>query len=224
MRKFLISVLTLLSLPACVTASPVNLGDYKTQLRHYEQSGDYMRDVAALDRRALDYILMRAPQVRRPAIVLDIDETSLSNWPELDANDFAFLLGGPCDDLPKGPCGIKAWDDSMRAEAVGPTLALYRAARAHHIAVFFITGRDESLRAATARNLKRVGYEDWTGLVLRPLGSKTPSAADYKAPARAKIEAQGYTIIATIGDQPSDLAGSHAERGFLVPNPFYRIP
>jgi len=49
-------------------------------------------------------------------------------------------------------------------------------------------------------------------------------AADYKAAERAKIEAQGYTIIANVGDQPSDLAGGHALRGFLLPNPFYRIP
>ena len=34
----------------------------------------------------------------------------------------------------------------------------------------------------------------------------------------------GYTIVANMGDQPSDLAGGHAERAFLLPNPFYRIP
>jgi len=27
-----------------------------------------------------------------------------------------------------------------------------------------------------------------------------------------------------MGDQPSDLAGGHAERSYLLPNPFYRIP
>jgi hypothetical protein len=29
-----------------------------------------------------------------------------------------------------------------------------------------------------------------------------------------------YTIIANIGDQPSDLAGGFAERVFLLPDPF----
>ena len=42
--------------------------------------------------------------------------------------------------------------------------------------------------------------------------------------ARAKIAAQGFTIIANVGDQPSDLAGGCVERAFLLPNPFYRIP
>jgi hypothetical protein len=41
---------------------------------------------------------------------------------------------------------------------------------------------------------------------------------------RERIEKDGYTIIANAGDQPSDLAGGHAEMTFLLPNPFYRIP
>jgi hypothetical protein len=57
-----------------------------------------------------------------------------------------------------------------------------------------------------------------------PEGMHYPSAADFKAPVRAAIEAAGYTIIANMGDQPSDLAGDHAEKAFLLPNPFYRIP
>ena len=43
-------------------------------------------------------------------------------------------------------------------------------------------------------------------------------------PQRAQIEQQGYTIIANLGDQPSDLAGGYAERTYQLPNPFCRIP
>jgi hypothetical protein len=57
-----------------------------------------------------------------------------------------------------------------------------------------------------------------------PEGTHYPSAASFKAPVRAAIEGTGYTIIANVGDQPSDLAGGHAEKTFLLPNPFYRIP
>ena len=38
------------------------------------------------------------------------------------------------------------------------------------------------------------------------------------------IEAEGYTIIANIGDQPSDLDRGFSEQTYLLPNPFYRIP
>lgn len=103
-------------------------------------------------------------------------------------------------------------------------MALFNSARTSGVAVFFITGRYEPERAATARNLRAVGYRGWAELMMRPNDTSKWSVARYKAMERAKIEAQGYTIIANVGDQPSDLEGGHAERGFLLPDPFYRIP
>jgi acid phosphatase len=34
----------------------------------------------------------------------------------------------------------------------------------------------------------------------------------------------GYTIVENMGDQPSDLLGGHAEKKYLLPDPFYRVP
>jgi HAD superfamily, subfamily IIIB (Acid phosphatase) len=204
-------------------AMPANLGDLKQEIAQYKRSGGYDRDVAAVLRNAEAYAVRRAPLVRKPAIVLDIDETSLSNWPQIQANDYGRFTDGPCN-LPAGPCGSASWIASAQAEAIAPTLSLFRAAKEKGVSVFFITGRSETAREATEINLRKAGYDGWTALIMRPAGTSTPSAADYKAPKRAKIAAQGYTIIANVGDQPSDLAGGNAERTFLVPNPFYRIP
>lgn len=206
------------------TSQPPNLGDLKQQILEYKRSGGYERDLAAVAAAAQEHVEKRAGEVQKPALVLDIDETSLSNWPEIAANDFGYIPGGPCRRLPAGPCGLSSWERSGRAKAIAPTLKLYNAAKQKGVSVFFITGRREGERAATAANLRRAGYRDWAGLILRPAGSKTTSAADYKSAERAKIEGRGYTIIANVGDQPSDLAGGHAERTFLLPDPFYRIP
>jgi HAD superfamily, subfamily IIIB (Acid phosphatase) len=208
---------------SAAASMPRNLGDLKQEITEYKRSGGYDRDVEAVLGNAQAYVMRRAPLVRKPAIVLDIDETSLSNWPEIQANDYGRFTNGPCN-LPAGPCGSASWVGSAQAEPILPTLALFRAAKTKGVSVFFITGRSETAREATESNLHKAGYDGWSALIMRPAGTSTPSASDYKAPERVKIAIQGFTIIANIGDQPSDLAGGNAERTYLVPNPFYRIP
>ena len=39
-----------------------------------------------------------------------------------------------------------------------------------------------------------------------------------------EIAERGYTIIFSMGDQDSDLAGGYAERTFKLPNPVYYLP
>jgi acid phosphatase len=110
------------------------------------------------------------------------------------------------------------------ADVIAPTLEVFRTSRARGIDVFFITGRREANRRGVESNLRAVGYDDFKSVAMRPNDLHNKSAADFKAPERAKIAAAGYTIIANVGDQPSDLAGGYAERTFLIPNPYYRIP
>jgi len=93
-----------------------------------------------------------------------------------------------------------------------------------NVTVFFITGRPEDQRRATEQNLAAVGYVGFEKLYAVPNGAKFSSVTDFKAPIRAEIEQAGFTIIANMGDQPSDLFGGHAEKMFLLPNPFYRVP
>ncbi|TDR92904.1 HAD family acid phosphatase [Enterovirga rhinocerotis] len=203
---------------------PPNVGDAKRAATEYYQSGRYQTALAGVAAEAQAWIGERARQVDRPAVVFDIDDTALSNWEVIQADDFGRVFGGPCEKLPEGPCGWVSWDLLARSPAIPATLSLYRFARTQGAAVFFITGRDETQRAATERNLKAAGYDDYVRLDMVPVGAHFPKAAAYKAPLRAAIEAAGYRIIANVGDQPSDLEGGHAERAFLLPNPFYRIP
>ena len=212
---------------ARIVAPPPNLDALKQQLLTYKTSGDYERGVAAVAAQAQAYIEAHAAGAVKPALVLDIDETALSNWPRIIADDFGYIPSGACNRLPRGPCGSIAWEMMAKAPAIEPTLELFKAARGRKVAVFFITGRPERERAATTRNLRRAGYGGWTQLIMKPDGLRLKSAVDFKAPQRAKIAARGYTIIANMGDQPSDLAGGHPDdpaAQFLLPNPFYRIP
>ena len=205
------------------TSAPMNLTALKEQLRAYHDTGAYERDIGVVAAAARAWIVQRAPQVSRPAVVFDVDETVLSNWTRTLANDYGYFTEGPCTLRPGEPCGAHAYEDAAMGAPIAPMLATYQAARAAGVTVFFITGRREQRRAGTERNLREAGFSEWGEVVLRPATGPSTPAADYKAPQRARIEAMGYTIIANMGDQQSDLDGGHAERTFLVPNPYYAI-
>jgi predicted secreted acid phosphatase len=207
-----------------ISSQPANVGDAKISALAYHDSGQYDRDLATIAAQAEQWLASRAQATRQPALILDIDETALSNWEIIKLDDFGRPIEGSCAPALDAPCGWAAWDQLGRDPAINPTLRVFRRARALKVTVFFITGRPESQRAATARNLVAAGYGGYAKLYMVPNGAHFASAADFKTPIRAKIEQAGYTIVANMGDQPSDLKGGHAEKKFLLPDPFYRVP
>jgi acid phosphatase len=217
----------LLSITTLVTgcaSQRVGTSIYQTQERidRYISSGQYDADFARVVHSAETYLEGRAKVAKRPAIVLDIDETSLSNWPAYKVNGWARITNGECD-IEKGPCGLRAWQASGRSLALKPTLELDKRAKALGVAVFFISARPPEMRAATEKNLRDQGYE-FDEVIVLPSSANFPSAADFKAPERKKIADRGYTILFTMGDQQSDLRGGYAERTFKLPNPVYFLP
>jgi acid phosphatase len=220
-RNFCAAFAASLCTLACATAAP-DLVRARRDVAQYVESGRYEADIARVTASATAWIEERARGGGKLALVVDIDETALSDLEALRANDFSFLVEGPCDELPKGPCGIRAYNRKGQNPPIKPTLQLARRARELGLAVFFITGRGEVSREATEKNLRAAGYE-WTALAMKSAAAPK-AAADFKPPERRKIEEQGYRIVANIGDQESDLAGGYAERTFKLPNPFYFIP
>ena len=216
-------------MPSEESSQPANVGEAKLAAIEYYESGAYFIDLAAVTDVAIEYLEAGVPAesfdaAAKPAIVFDVDDTLLSTWEVIRADDFGRVIPGDCVSLPAGPCGWREWDLQARAPALAPSLELYERAQELGITIFLITGRDEGQRDATQRNLEAIGYTGWAALIMTQPGAHYDSAADYKAPHREAIEAMGYTIVANVGDQPSDLAGGYALRTFQLPNPFYRIP
>jgi HAD superfamily, subfamily IIIB (Acid phosphatase) len=217
-------------LPLVGAGGTVGAGDYGPALRNYHDSGAYADDLQAVDQKAEAVLGSRLaardrnPHCTKPApakhgkcpplaMVLDIDETSLSNYANLAQTNFTNAVG-------QLAIGVVTASDPP----IQPTLDLYNFAKSHGVAVFFITGRPATIplvRTQTEANLHSAGYQDWDGLILNP----TPggSAIPYKSGERAKIEQQGYDIAVNVGDQESDLRGGHADQAFKLPNPFYFI-
>jgi acid phosphatase len=223
-------------LPYLGSATSYNAGDLKAALRGYHDSGIYAAQLAQIDALATKWLKAEladrkiaarkhASRARtkarklhgrnwwkgKPAIVLDIDETSLSNWTAIAGDGFVY-----------GPLS-QAEATNQTGVAIKPTLDLYELAQSKGVAAFFITGRGEAQRAVTTTNLDREGYTHPTELVLKPAGY-TGTTDAYKSGARASIERRGYHIVENIGDQYSDLSYGHADLGFKLPNPFYYLP
>jgi hypothetical protein len=175
----------------------------------YHDSGEWSDDISRVIRRARRHLSAHLSE-KRPAIVLDVDDTSLSSYRCLKKVDFK-RSQSDC----AGPGNMPA---------IGQTRSLYRYARRHHVTVFFITGRRESIRATTIANLHRAGYAGRLHVRLRPNRERPGTHDGWKARTRAAIVDRGYRIIANVGDQRSDLDGGSALRTFKLPNPMYVIP
>jgi acid phosphatase len=197
-----------------------NLDAFKDQLRQYHECtckcGCYGQDLNLQAGRAVAFLRRRAahgPKERKLAVVLDIDETTLSNYPEMLKNDFEFSQKAFDD-----------WVDSASAQAIPGTLNIYNEAKRLGVTVFFLTGRAETQRDATERNLREQGFDHWQELIMRSPGQSSLNAIVYKPAARAEIVKQGYRIVLNVGDQWSDLRGkAEAEYSVKYPNPYYFI-
>ncbi len=217
----MILALIALALAGCATA-PVtqesfNLSTAKAEVIAYAESGRYEQDIATVAREARLWLAERVQKRaagERLAVVFDLDETLLSNYRHMKDQDFGYVS--------------YVWNDWVaRAEApvIAPVKAVYDDARRLGLAIFFVTGRQEPRdRPGTEENLRREGLGVYERLLLTSNEGARLTTARRKAASRAAIEAEGYRIIANVGDQQSDLDGGHSERRFKLPNPFYLSP
>jgi HAD superfamily, subfamily IIIB (Acid phosphatase) len=239
-------------LPYLGSSSSYNAGDWENTLKQYHDSGVYEQQLAKVDAVAERWISKVAKgkawghfklthkghsvkvvhtskaskgkgkghdkakthgHAKKTAIVFDIDETALSNYSAIVADNFTFGTNS------------RAETTNETGTAIKPTLDLFNLAKSKGIALFFVTGRGETPdnRSHTEHNLQREGFTGYKQLFLKPAGF-TGTTTDYKSGAREQIEQQGYRIIASVGDQYSDLAGGHEAAAFKLPNPFYFLP
>ncbi|CAL9517468.1 HAD family acid phosphatase [Streptomyces sp. enrichment culture] len=152
----------------------------------------WQRDCQAVMDQALPYLKQRIANTRpgeKQAIVFDIDNTTLET-------DFGFSYPQPAN---------------------GPVLEVAEYAQERGVALFFVTARPGIIYAPTEWNLEHRGYEV-SGLHVRGFFDLFKNVADYKTAQRVAIENKGYTIIANIGNTPTDLSGGHAEKTFKLPD------
>jgi predicted secreted acid phosphatase len=221
MKKIIIALILFLIFPFLVFAKePANLTILKKEVINYYESKEYDQDVQKVVDRAKkdidEFLQKHKDSNQRFAAVFDIDDTSLVTFDGAKTRDFGAFLDK-----------IKAEEIRAKLPANKPVLELYNYLLAKNIKIFFITGRANSLRAPTIRNLTRQGYANWAGILMRPDNydrQKYPTSSAFKSAARENLTKLGYQIIIDIGDQESDLSGGFADHTYKLPNPMYFLP
>ena len=190
--------------------------------------GNYAHEVEGIAANAQHFLAhQHSKGSAKPALVFDVDDTTLNTYNYEIFSSFAF-----------NPATNADFVNNERFPAVFGMPGLVNWAGSHGYTVFFITGRPEAQRPGTEGNLAKVGYTvplDVDHLYLKfPAGSPpsylhcaavtTCTTIEYKSGTRAHIESLGYRIVADFGDQFSDLEGGFAGKTFKLPNPMYFLP
>jgi predicted secreted acid phosphatase len=195
-----------------------NYDNEKSKPINYHDSGKYYQDISSVIREATYYLQFRLTQnarahhTRKLAIVMDIDETALSNYQKLAKNNFK--ITGKI---------LQRIEAHGNDPAIPHTLALYSYAKDHGIAIFFITGRPRALVNETTNNLMNAGYQHWEHISFNSSNQPEKSSVSYRSKERKKIVEKGYDIIMNIGNSHASLSGGYFDMAFKLPNPFYTI-
>lgn len=138
----------------------------------------------------LDQELMARPAgIRKPAVVVDIDETVLDNSPF----EARCIIDGT-----NYPVGWTEWVSEASADAIPGAVEFLNYAASKGVEVFYISNRKEKEKAATLQNLmnQRFPMVDSAHLLLR-------STATNKEERRQKV-LQRFDIVLLAGDNLND--------------------
>jgi predicted secreted acid phosphatase len=217
MKIGLLVVLALLVLAIPAYAATVPTGKSAAEINDFYDSGAWNRAVKKQASKAKAYLVKRTHgkhKAKKPALVLDIDETSLDNYPCFERRG-----GIPYSGAVNAACVVE-----YKAPAIKPVRSLFKLAQKLKVAVFFITGRPEQIRAGSLVNLRAAGYTGKYELHMKPADDTSDSAVPAKRASRKAIQRRGFKIIANVGDQRSDLQGGYSERTYKLPNLIYLTP
>jgi predicted secreted acid phosphatase len=228
-----------------------NLDVLRQQLRNYygdpwgtgvaAGDGNYAAEVGLVVAAGRQWLTSQHQTVGTPAIVLDVDDTLLLNWGYQVFSNWAY-----------NSTSYATFVTEQWFPAVFGMVDLVRAAERAGYAIFYLTGRQSAAEAATLGNLTSDGigidagypapttlptgedglfthppvaeYPDYLAAACSGDADGTCTTIHYKSATRAHLAAHGYHIVASFGDQHSDLEGGYADRTFKLPNPNYLIP
>ena len=131
---------------------------------------------------------------KKPAIILDVDETVLDNS--------AFNARNVARGIDYSSEAWNAWCNEEKADVIPGSLEFVLAAQGLGVEVFFITNRRDEVKAATINNLKRLGFPADEDNVLT---QNSKDNRDGRKKTRRAMVAKDHRIVLLIGDNMSDM-------------------
>lgn len=166
---------------------------------------------------------------KRPAVILDVDETVLDN----SAYNARQILQGTGYSTESW----NAWVREMKATAVPGALTFVKHANERGVRVFFVTNRRDVVKEATILNLRALGFEANEHNVLT---RNDDEGRPRNKVARRAMVAENHRIVLLIGDNMGDFCAGMdtndgalrneiaaekerlvGERWIVLPNPIY---
>ncbi len=191
--------------------SLLNLDVAKNQVKNYYESGQYNRHIDSILKKAeVEIESVELPS--NPVVIFDVDDTALSSYDYTKSLGFGFTWRS----------WIK-WMKGKKSKAIKPVENFYYFLKKRKIRIIFLTGRDSSLSEATRENLIEQGYLSFDSLICRGQAYKGEPASKFKEEIRTKLVKKGFGILASIGDQKSDLQGADTGIKIKLPNFLYII-
>ncbi len=131
---------------------------------------------------------------KKPAIILDVDETVLDNS--------AFNARNVARGIDYSSEAWNAWCNEEKADVIPGSLEFVLAAQGLGVEVFFITNRRDEVKPATINNLKRLGFPADEDHVLT---QNSKDNRDGRKKTRRAMVAKDHRIVLLIGDNMSDM-------------------
>jgi acid phosphatase len=206
LQILLISVI----LSSCASVPP-NLQLVKKEIVKYYESGEYSENLKEIISKAENEI-NKLDLNSKSAVVFDVDETSLSNYESIKKIYFGY--------------DEKMWNDwieEAKAPAIPEVKEFYDFLVLKNVKIIFLSSRKGSQYDVTFNNLKNAGYITFDTLILKVKSGSNLTSQEFKSNKREELSKNGYDIIATIGDQQSDLEGKFHGLQIKLPNYIYII-
>jgi acid phosphatase len=140
--------------------------------------------------------VVRPAADRKPAIIVDVDETILDNTPE----EAAFIAAGR---RKFDPSLWDAWQDRANAEPLAGALEFVTYAASRGVAVFYVTNRTREAELRKNLALRRFPLGDQADVVLVPGECSTGDKSSDKECRRQDVARQ-HRVLLLIGDDLGD--------------------